>query len=136
VTPPARTYLRYNPDAFAGRVLTAPNGSIIADQFWYGNADLAYDDIRTDSRFNIDMSLRRTFRLSPSMAIDVGLDAMNVLNHTQFNGAYAGGLGNTNVTNNPGAGQFPGTASAANFGTRGMGTYNPRQVQFRATLRF
>ena len=29
VTPPANTYLRYNPDAFAGRVLTAPNGSIV-----------------------------------------------------------------------------------------------------------
>jgi hypothetical protein len=136
ITPPARTYLRYNPDAFAGRVLTAPNGSIIADQFWYGNAELAYDGIRTDSRFNIDMSIRRTFRLSPTMAIDVGLDAMNVLNHTQFNGAYAGGLGGTNLTNNPGNGQFAGTASAANFGTRGLGTYNPRQMQFRIALRF
>jgi hypothetical protein len=136
VTPPANSYLRYNPDAFGGRVLTAPNGTIIADQFWYGNADLAYDEIRTDPRFNIDLSIRRTFRLSPSKAIDVGLDVMNVLNHTQFNGAYTGGLGNTNVTNNPGAGQFPGTASAANYGTRGMGTYNPRQMQFRATFRF
>ena len=26
---------------------------------------------------------------------------MNVLNHTQFNGAYVGGLGGTNLTNNP-----------------------------------
>ncbi len=136
VTPPANTYLRYNPDAFAGRVLTAPNGSIIADQFWYGNADLAYDAIRTDSRFNIDLSIRRSFRLSPTKAIDVGLDMMNVLNHTQFNGAYQGGLGGTNLTNNPANGQFPGTASAANYGTRGMATYNPRQMQFRAAFRF
>ena len=30
------TYLSYNPDAFAGRVVTAPNGRIVADQFWYG----------------------------------------------------------------------------------------------------
>ena len=136
VTPPANTYLRYNPDAFAGRVLTAPNGSIIADQYWYGNADLAYDAIRTDSRFNIDLSIRRSFRLSPTKAIDVGLDIMNVLNHTQFNGAYQGALGGTNLTNNPANGQFPGTASAANYGTRGMATYNPRQMQFRAAFRF
>ena len=61
---------------------------------------------------------------------------MNVLNHTQFNGAYQGALGGTNLTNNPGNGQFPGTASAANYGTRGMATYNPRQMQFRATFRF
>jgi hypothetical protein len=136
VTPPANTYLRYNPDAFAGRVLTAPNGAIIADQYWYGNADLAYDEIRTDSRFNIDMSIRRSFRLSPTKALDVGLDIMNVLNHTQFNGAYQGALGGTNLTNNPANGQFPGTASAANYGTRGMGTYNPRQMQFRLAFRF
>ena len=38
---------------------------IIADQFWYGNAELAYDEIRTDPRFNIDLSIRRTFRLEP-----------------------------------------------------------------------
>ena len=38
ITPPARTYLKYNPDAFAGRVVTTPNGRIVADQFWYGDA--------------------------------------------------------------------------------------------------
>jgi trimeric autotransporter adhesin len=136
ITPPANSYLRYNPDAFAGRVVTGPNGQIIADQFWSGNADLAYDGIRTDPRFNIDLSLRRMFRLSPSMSIDVGVDAMNVLNHTQFNGAYVGALGNTNLTNNPANGQFAGTASANNYGTRGMTTFNPRQIQFRTALRF
>jgi trimeric autotransporter adhesin len=136
ITPPANSYLRYNPDAFAGRVLTAPNGSVIADQFWYGNADLAYDGIRTDTRFNVDLSIRRSFRLSQTVSIDAGLDVMNVLNHTQFNGAYNGALGGTNLTNNPGNGQFPGTASANNYGTRGMATYNPRQMQFRFALRF
>jgi hypothetical protein len=136
ITPPARTYLRYNPEAFAGRILTAPNGTIIADQFWYGDAELAYDEIRTDPRFNIDISLRRTFRLGPTMAMDVGLDAMNVLNHTQFNGAFAGGLGNTNLVSNPANGQIAGSASANNYGTRGLTTYNPRQMQFRVALRF
>ena len=50
---------------------------------------------------------------------------MNVLNHTQFNGAYQGALGGTNLTNNPANGQFPGTASAANYGTRGMAHLQP-----------
>jgi hypothetical protein len=136
ITPPENTYLRYNPDAFAGRVLTAPNGSIIADQFWYGNAALAYDEIRTDSRFNLDLSIRRTVRFGRTMALDVGLDAMNVLNHTQFNGAYAGGLGGTNLVHNPAQGRIAGSASSANFGTRGMATYNPRQMQFRIAFRF
>ncbi len=136
ITPPANSYLRYNPDAFAGRIVSGPNGQALADQFWYGDADLAYDGIRTDARFNVDMSIRRTFRLSPTKAIDVGLDAMNVLNHTQFNGAYNGALGGTNLTHNPANGQFAGTASSANYGTRGMATYNPRQMQFRLAVRF
>jgi trimeric autotransporter adhesin len=136
ITPPANSYLRYNPDAFVGRIVTGPNGQPLADQFWYGNADLAYDGIRTDPRFNVDLSIRRSFRLSQTVSIDAGLDVMNVLNHTQFNGAYNGALGGTNLTNNPANGQFPGTASANNYGTRGMGTYNPRQMQFRFALRF
>ena len=33
ITPPNRTYLKYNPDAFVGRVVRTPNGSIVADQY-------------------------------------------------------------------------------------------------------
>jgi hypothetical protein len=61
---------------------------------------------------------------------------MNVLNHTQFNGTYTGGLGNTVTAANPALGLVPGMGSANNFGTRGMATFNPRQVMLRATLRF
>ena len=50
--------------------------------------------IRTDARFNIDISLRRDFPIA-EYRLEVGVDVMNVLNHTQFNGAYAGGLGGT-----------------------------------------
>ena len=84
ITPPNRTYLKYNPDAFGGRVVTTPNGGIVADQFWDGNADITYDEIRTDNRFNIDLSIRRTFTLPQAMTLEVGADAMNILNHTQF----------------------------------------------------
>ena len=93
ITPPARTYLKYNPDAFAGRVVTTPNGRIVADQFWYGNAAITYDEFRTDNRFNIDLSIRRTFDITSGVQLEFGADAMNVLNHTQFSGAYTGALG-------------------------------------------
>ena len=83
--------------------MTTPNGRIVADQFWYGDADITYDEIRTDNRFNIDMSIRREFRLPGDMRLDVGADAMNVLNHTQFSGAYSGGLGGTVTDREPGA---------------------------------
>jgi hypothetical protein len=135
-TPPANTYLKYNPDAFAGRVVTTPSGRIVADQYWYGNAAQTYNGFRTDSRFNIDLSVRRTFRLGARNALEVGLDAMNVLNHTQFSGAYSGALGDTALTNNPSAGLIAGTGSSNSFGTRGMATFNPRQVMARAAFRF
>ena len=132
VTPPARSYLKYNPDAFVGQVVTTPNGRIVADQFWYGDAAITYDEIRTDNRFNIDMSIRRTFGVANGMNLDIGADAINVLNHTQFSGSYVGGLGATITTPSPALGLVPGMGNANNFGTRGMATYNPRQIQLRA----
>jgi hypothetical protein len=136
ITPPARTYLKYNPDAFVGRVVTTPNGRVVNDVYWFGDADLTYDEIRTDNRFNIDLSIRRTFRLPQEMSLEVGADAMNVLNHTQFSGAYTGALGATVTTANPALGLVPGMGNANNYGTRGMATFNPRQIMLRATVRF
>jgi trimeric autotransporter adhesin len=140
ITPPARTYLKYNPDAFAGRVVTTPSGRVVVDQFWYGNAAITFDEIRTDNRFNIDMSLQRTFRLPHGMSADVAVDAMNVLNHTQFTGQGNGGwsmaLGNTVTTANPALGLKTGMSGSNTYGTRGMTTYNPRQVMLRAAVRF
>ena len=88
ITPPVRTYLKYNPDAFAGRVVTTPNGSTVVDQFWYGNAAITFDELRSDNRFNIDMSIRREFALPSQMSFEIGADVMNLLNNAQFNGAY------------------------------------------------
>ena len=136
ITPPVRTYLKYNPDAFVGRVITTPNGRVVADQFWYGSAAITFDEIRTDNRFNLDMSIRREFVLPSSMRLEVGADAMNILNHTQFNGTYNGGLGGTVTTANPSLGLVPGMGNSNSYGTRGMATYNPRQIMLRSTLRF
>jgi hypothetical protein len=136
ITPPARSYLKYNPDAFVGRVVTTPNGRIVADQFWYGDAAITYDEFRTDNRFNLDMSIRRTFGVTTGVNLEVGADAMNILNHTQFSGSYVGALGGTITTPNPALGLVPGMGNANNFGTKGMATFNPRQIQLRAALRF
>src|SRR5690606_34188609 len=100
ITPPNNTYLKYNPDAFAGRVVTTPNGSVVQDVFWFGNADPTYDEFRTDARFNIDMSIKRTFQLAGGPVLEIGADIMNVLNTDQFSGSYSGNLGNTNTRTN------------------------------------
>jgi hypothetical protein len=61
---------------------------------------------------------------------------MNVLNHTQFSGAYTDALGATVTTPNPALGLVPGMGNSNSFGTRGMATFNPRQIQLRMTVRF
>ena len=138
ITPPARTYLKYNPDAFVGRVVTTPNGRIVADQFWYGNAAITYDEIRTDNRFNIDMSIRREFALPRRTALRVGRGRdEHPEPHAVQRRATTARLGGTVTTAEPGARPGrPGMGNSNSYGTRGMGTYNPRQIMLRATLRF
>ena len=62
---------------------------------------------------------------------------MNVLNHTQFSGAYTWRRSaRRNLTPIRRAGLIVGTGNANNYGTRGMATFNPRQIMLRAGLRF
>ena len=97
---------------------------------------MTYDEIRTDNRFNIDLSIRRNIRIQNDVNLELGADAMNVLNNTQFSGAYTSALGATVTTANAAQGLVPGMGTFNNYGTRGMATFNPRQIQLRATLRF
>ena len=111
MTPPARTYLKYNPDAFVGRVVTTPNGRIVADQFWYGDA--AHHLRRLPDRQPVQHRHEHPahFGIANGVHLDIGADAINVLNHTQFSGAYIGGLGATITTPSPALGLVPGWAT-------------------------
>jgi hypothetical protein len=136
VTPAKNTFLKYNACAFDGQTILAPNGRYIADQFWVGPAAQDYGDIRTPGRFNIDLSLRRTFKIREHMTLNFNADATNLLNNAQYSGAYNGGLGNTNLVDNPAKGLKVGMGSNDTFGTIGLGTFDPRQVTMRLLLRF
>ena len=136
VTPTKNTFLKYNACAFDGQVILAPNGRYIADQYWVGQAAQDYGDFRGPGRFNIDVSLRRTFRLKERMTLNFNADATNLLNSAQYSGAYTGGLGNTNLVDNPAKGLKVGMGSNDAFGTIGLGTFDPRQVTMRLMLRF
>ena len=107
----------------------------MADQYRYGDASQTYNEIRTDSRVNIDISVRRRIPIATT-SLEFGVDVNNVLNHTQFSGVYTGNLGGTTTTANPALGLAVGMGNANNYGTRGMGTYNPRHMMVRATFRF
>jgi hypothetical protein len=136
VTPAKNTFLKYNPCAFTGEVLTAPNGSIIANQFWVGNADPTIGGLRGPGRFNIDLSLRRSFPIRESVRLQLSADASNLLNHAELNGNYNGGLGNTTLSNNPSAGLIPGLGTSSTFGTLGVGAFDPRQVTMDVRIVF
>jgi hypothetical protein len=136
VTPAANTFLKYDSCAFAGQVVTTPNGSTVADQFWMGTSAQDYGDIRTPGRFNIDVSLRREFSLSERFKLQVAANVSNVLNHAELNTSYSGGLGSTVVSPNPALGLTTGMGSSTGFGAVGQGTFDPRQVTLNARIRF
>jgi len=135
-TPAKNTFLKYNACAFTGEVLTAPNGNFIANQYWVGNSDPTIGDLRSPGRFNIDLSLRRTFSIRERLRLQIAAEASNLLNHTELSGNYNGGLGNTNLVNNPVAGLTPGLGTSATFGTVGVGAFDPRQITMHVRLQF
>jgi len=136
ITPTKNTFLKYNACAFEGQTVLAPNGKYIADQYWVGNTAQNYGDFRGPGRFNIDMSLRRTFRIKEHLTLNFVADAVNLLNSAQYSGAYAGGLGATNLVDNPAKGLKVGMGTTDTFGTIGLATFDPRQVTARLLLRF
>lgn len=136
ITPNAFTYLKYNPDAFVGQTVTVANGSTQRDLFWWGNAAFTYNDLRNDALNNWTMSLQRSININERLRMDLQVHAQNLFNHTQFAPAYNMGLGATEILNNPSRGQLPGFGQSATFGTRGMGTFDPRNIELVMKLRF
>src|SRR5580698_3071900 len=140
VTPQKNSYLKYNACAFTGETLTTPNGSIVPNLYWNGDAAQTSGYVRGPSRFNVDFTLRRTFPITERFKLEVAGEASNLLNHTEFNGAnntgFVGSLGSPNLVNNAGAGLIPGLGTSSTFGTMGVGTFDPRQITMHARVVF
>jgi len=140
IRPSAFTYLKYSSDAFRGRVVTTPDGSIVNDIYWFGNAAFTYGDIRGAGLNNWNMSVERTFRPRESLSVEFSAQFTNAFNHTQFRPQMTAALGGTSVlaagaANNPMNIQ-PGQGSSSDFGTRGNSTFDPRQVELQLKVRF
>ena len=88
-------FLKYSSDAFAGRVVQLPNGSIAPDIYWFGTAEPRYDDVRTLGRFNVNMSVQKELRITERIKAQFSAEACNVLNKTQFRPAMNAGLTGT-----------------------------------------
>lgn len=136
VTPQKYSFLKYNACAFSGRTITTPDGSIVPDIYWVGNHPQTSGDMRGPARYNVDLSLRRSFPIYERLRLDIAAEATNLLNNAQYNGAYVGSLGSPNLVNNPGSGLIPGLGTSSTFGTLNTASFDARQIQMHARIIF
>ena len=141
IQPSKNTYLKYYEGAWSGHVLQMANGSYQPDVYWWGTAAQTFDQLRGPGRWNIDFSVRRTFKIRERMNLEFAAYATNLFNHTQLIANYSGALGSTNTAVNAASGLKPGMGSSGNsFGTLSLsGTSSvadPRQVVMNLRLRF
>jgi hypothetical protein len=136
ITPCANCYLVYNPDAFAGSVVSTPNGSVANDVYWFGTAANRYDSILSPGINNWNMTLSRTFKPKERVTVDFAAQVTNTFNHTQFRPSFDMKLGNTSVAVNSPQGIQPGQGQSGTFGSHGNTTYDPRQVELVLKIRF
>jgi hypothetical protein len=136
VTPSSYTRMKYNLCAFSGPTVTTPNGSILPDEYWYGNGNLTDGNIRGPLRVNVDASLRRTFNLTERLKLDITASAQNLMNTAEWNNSPSGSIGATDTVDNRANGQIVGLPQGNGYGTWGMSTYDPRQVELIGRIVF
>jgi trimeric autotransporter adhesin len=145
ITPPAYNLLKYDLCAYQGETLDAPNGSIIPNDYWIGDAAQTNGDIRLPRRTNVDFQVSRTFPIRERFHLEFAAEISNLFNHPEFSASWSGNLGSMNLTNNPSAGFIPGNGSNGGFGALSTAnnsesgvssTYDPRQVVLQGFVRF
>lgn len=155
ITPCRGCFLKYNVDAFAGRTITTTNtNKVLPDNFWYGNAQPSYNELRSAPRWNVNLSLEKNFNFGERYALSISAQATNLFNNAQFrpnintafgptflavqaSGAQVGQLQDfvNGTTNTWGAYQLPiNNASGNNAG--GQAIYDMRQVELVAHFTF
>jgi hypothetical protein len=95
IQPAKNTFLKYYEGAWSGRVLQMANGSYVPDVYWWGTAAQTFDQMRGPGRYNLDLSLRRTFKIKERVRLEFAANATNLFNNTQLSANYSGGLGST-----------------------------------------
>jgi len=135
VTPGNLTSLKYNLCAFQAPTVTSAKGTILADEYWYGTNPNTFGDIRGPGLTSVDLTLRRTFPLNERFKLEISALAQNFANHPEWNSQPSAGAGGTDTVNNPANGQIPGYGSGT-YGTQGMGTFDPRQIQLQGRITF
>ena len=133
ITPCNGCYMKFNPEAFSGNMVTLANGTQVTDPYWFGTSALTYGDIRGPGRFNTDLNLSRSFHITEKKVLDFIANVTNAWNHTELRQAENARLdvGSTNSSS------YPGTVSNLTLsGNNGTSTYEPRQIELKLRLQF
>ena len=127
-------FLKYNIDAFAGRVVTGPNGKAIPDLFWYGTAAATYDEMRSNAIWNTNLALERSFKVKERYSINFAAQATNLFNNVQFRPGLNTTFGATMLP----TGQLLDTAQGTTdtWGTYTQNAYDARQIEMILKIRF
>lgn len=142
VTPCRNCFLKYNIDAFTGRTVISPNGSVIPDLFWYGTAAATFGEMRSNSTWSTNLSLEKSFSFGERYSIYLAAQATNLFNNVQFRPGLNSSFGATvlpstvagNPTLNLKVGQLLDTANT--WGAYTQNTYDPRQIELVMRFRF
>ncbi|NOT59501.1 MAG: TonB-dependent receptor [Acidobacteria bacterium] len=135
ITPCNFCFLRYSSDAFQGEVVTTANGSLQRNVYWRGSNAPFHSDYRTENVYLWNMSVQRDFRFKERYVFEFSANFQNMLNRANFVD-YNGNLGNIEIRNNSASGILPKYGDSSNFGTHGLGTLDPRQVELALKFRF
>ncbi len=102
---------------FAGynnKAIVDPNGNMILVNPQPGQVGtLGYTTLRGPKTFNLDMNIKKRFKITETKEFEFGLNAVNVLNHPNF------GTPSTSIDGNNTFGRITGTASGLNTGGNG-----------------
>jgi len=144
VTPTINTKLKYNACAFSGPTVLGANGTtILADEYWYGNGNQTNGNVRGHSRIDVQLSLRRTFKLTERFKLDLTAAATNLMNSAEWSNSPSGSIGGTDTVDNRANGQIVGLPQGGGYGGWNLvgssstpSTFAPREIEMVGRIVF
>jgi hypothetical protein len=141
-TPPAQSYLIFNPDAFTEPTATMANGTVVADSTALGTTPTYMSGLHMPAFQMVNISINRKFRLSEKATLELVADATNAFNKVNLSAGSMNNGFSVNTIANPAAHSTIGQNSNSAFGAESLSWWNgsyvmdARQITLSMKLRF
>lgn len=136
ITPPAYTYLLYNPDRYTAPVVQFPNGTYAEEQYWYGQTPVLGNNLFTPGLANVDLSIQREIRLRENLRLVFEAAATNLFNRTNVLPSAINGGGGVVTLADPSTHTTVGMNSDISTGSLNAAFYDPREITLSLHLSF